>query len=533
MKFIGRRGSLNIKHIAVALVVFFVVAVWFLWSIYNSSALLYSEATEVMTQMQKKRVTVSEMMRSARERTLNLFAMHISGDAFEIEDLNSEMIQEASNFLENKVRLERTNLTPHESELLEKALDLTSSNAVTQRRAVELMYEGKTAEAYELIHNTVVPVQADVLAYFESFLQSLEVSLLSEIERLDELHQKSTIYILIFLSLILLAAALVFIVFYIGFKKNEQKLLKLVSERTAELEQAYDQTRSLVQNSSDAIVSINSEQEIILFNPAAELMFGYSCNEAMGEFIDILLPFSVQQGHKKYVHDFSEDTGVQAKFMTARPEVAGRRKDGSTFPAEVSICKSPIGKEMYFTAFVRDVTEKYEAEKTMRQLAMMDALTGLQNRYYFEESLRETIAYQKRHSDYDFCLLLIDLDGFKSVNDTYGHLVGDELLKIVANILKNNVREGDSVSRFGGDEFAILMRNPGSCLHAEKVANKLIHGLSQPQNTCGHIVNIGATIGISCFSYPPADPDSVIREADRMLYAGKAAGKNTFRVYQG
>lgn len=67
---------------------------------------------------------------------------------------------------------------------------------------------------------------------------------------------------------------------------------------------------------------------------------------------------------------------------------------------------------------------------------MMDALTGLQNRYYFEESLRETIAYQKRHSDYDFCLLLIDLDGFKNVNDSYGHLAGDELLKIVARILK-------------------------------------------------------------------------------------------------
>lgn len=485
-----------------------------------------------MTQLQDKRVTVSEMMRSARERTLNLFEMLVSEDVFEIEDLNSGMIQEASNFLENKARLESTNLSPSESELLENALRLTAINAKSQRRAAELMYEGKMDAARELIYSSTLPVQEDVLKNFEYILQGLEVNLIHEVESLNGLYKKNTIYIALFLSVILLAVILVFIAFYIGFKKSEHKLLGLVSERTAQLEQAYDQTRSLVQNSSDAIVSINRSQEIILFNPAAELMFGYSRDEALGESIDILLPFDVQRGHKKYVHDFSEDTEVQAKFMSVRPEVEGKRKDGSTFPAEVSICKSPIGEEMYFTAFVRDITERYEAEKKMRQLAMMDALTGLQNRYYFEESLREAIAYQKRHSDYNFCLLLIDLDGFKNVNDTYGHLAGDELLKIVAKVLKNSVREGDSVSRFGGDEFAILMRNPGSALHAEEVAKKLIHSLSQPHNTCGHIVNIGATVGVSCFGRPPADPDSVIREADRMLYAGKAAGKNTYRVYQ-
>lgn len=288
-----------------------------------------------------------------------------------------------------------------------------------------------------------------------------------------------------------------------------------------------------MQNASDAIVSINRAQEIILFNPAAELMFGYSRDEALGKSLDVLLPSGTQQRHKQYVTDFSENADVQSQFMTARPEVEGRRKDNSAFPAEVSICKSPIGDEMYFTAFVRDITERYETDKIMRQLAMIDALTGLQNRHYFEESLRETIAYQKRHADYDFCLLLVDLDGFKKVNDSFGHLAGDELLKIVAKILKNSVREGDSVSRFGGDEFAILLRNSGSSLHGEEVAKKLIHRLSQPHNTCGHMVKIGATIGISCFSHPPADPDSAIREADRMLYAGKAAGKNTFRVYRG
>jgi len=137
--FFSRLSSLNIKQAAVALVVFFVVAIWFLWRIYNSSTLLYSEAVEAMTQLQDKRVTVSEMMRSARERTLNLSEMHVSEDVFEIEDLNSGMIQEASNFLENKARLESTDLNPRESELLENALRLTSINAKSQRRAEELM----------------------------------------------------------------------------------------------------------------------------------------------------------------------------------------------------------------------------------------------------------------------------------------------------------------------------------------------------------------------------------------------------------
>lgn len=316
-----------------------------------------------MTQLQDKRVTVSEMMRSARERTLSLFEMHVSEDVFEIEELNSGMIQEASNFLENKARLESTNLTPRESGLLEDALRLTSINAMTQRRAAELMYEGEMGEARELIYNSILPVQEDVLKKFEYFLQGLEVNSLSEVENLNGLHKKSTIYIVLFLSVILFAVALVFVAFYIGFKRNEQRLLRLVNERTAQLDQAHEQTRSLVENSSDAIVSVNSAQEIILFNPAAELMFGYSRDEALGKTLDVLLPSGTQQRHRKYVADFSGNADVQSQFMTARPEVEGRRKDNSTFPAEVSICKSPIGDEMYFTAFVRDITERYETEK--------------------------------------------------------------------------------------------------------------------------------------------------------------------------
>lgn len=241
VSFFIRPDSLNIKHTVISLVVFFTFAIWFLWRIYNSSELLYSEAVEAMTQLQNKRVTVSEMMRSARERTLSLFEMHVSENVFEIEDLNSGMIQEASNFLENKARLESTSLTPRESELLENALRLTSINAATQRRAAELMYEGEMNEARELIYNSILPVQADVLKNFEDFLLGLEASLPYEVERLNKLHQKSTIYIVLFLSLILLAVAIVFLIFYIGFKKNEQKLLRLVSERAAELEQAHEQ----------------------------------------------------------------------------------------------------------------------------------------------------------------------------------------------------------------------------------------------------------------------------------------------------
>jgi len=532
LKFFSKLSALNIKHIAIALAVFFVIAIWFSWRIYSSSVSLYSEAVESMTQLENKRVTVSAMMRSARERTLSLFEMHISDDVFEIDDLNMGMSQEASNFLENRARLESTDLTPREAELLENTLHLTSITALTQRRAVELLAENKTDEARELIYGSILPVQEEVLKEFDLFLKGLEISSIGEIARLNKLHNKSTVYIVLFLGLILLAVALVFVVFYLEFKKNQQRLLDLVRERTSQLEQAHAQTKSLVQNSSDAIVSINSLQNIILFNPSAEIMFGYSVDEVLGKPVSVLLPVNTRHSHKKYVNDFAKNHGVQSKLMSSRSEVEGRRKNSSTFPAEVSICKSPIGDEMYFTAFVRDVTERYEAEKKMRQLAMMDALTDLQNRHYFEEALRETIAYQKRNADYNFCLLLVDLDYFKTVNDSYGHLAGDELLKVVAKILKNNVREGDSVSRFGGDEFAILMRNPGSGKHAEEVAKKLIHALSQPQNTLGHTVNIGATIGISCFSQPPDDLDSVIREADKMLYAAKAAGKNTFRIYQ-
>ena len=314
-------------------------------------------------------------------------------------------------------------------------------------------------------------------------------------------------------------------------QKSHDRLEELVTERTKELEQAHIQTNSLVENASDGIINIDEKQNIVLFNPAAEKIFQYRKEDVLGQPLTKLLPDDAQPRHHKYVTEFGDDTETHARIMESRSEIQGKRQDGSLFPAEASICKSKIDDKFYFTAFVRDITQRNEAEAKIRRLAMHDSLTGLANRHHFDNCFKQAIAYHNRFPDHKICLLLLDLDRFKQVNDTFGHAIGDALLKLVAEILQSCVRNVDTVGRLGGDEFAILLQGVESTEHAVTVARKLIQALSTPHLLDGHTIEIGASIGITFYPEFGTDPEQLFKQADEMLYASKAAGRNTYRIY--
>ncbi len=176
------------------------------------------------------------------------------------------------------------------------------------------------------------------------------------------------------------------------------------------------------------------------------------------------------------------------------------------------------------------MTERQQAANLIRYMANHDSLTNLPNRNYFRKRLPQAISLAKRHKRM-LCLLFIDLDRFKPVNDIYGHAVGDQVLKQVAERLIAMLRSSDSICRLGGDEFVILLESSGSLDGCTRVAEKAIKLLNDPIEVGDHICSIGASIGISIFPDTCQDSETLLRQADIAMYQAKKKGRNCFAVY--
>jgi len=189
---------------------------------------------------------------------------------------------------------------------------------------------------------------------------------------------------------------------------------------------------------------------------------------------------------------------------------------------------SQIGSHQWMASF-EEITARRSAEAGARQEAMRDSLTGLSSRALFQEQVTSAIA----GSDDGLlgsAVMLIDLDRFKAVNDTLGHPIGDALLRLVAKRLRSIVRQKDAVARLGGDEFAILV-SPAQGDMAT-LAGRLVDVLGRPYLVDGHLVNIGASIGVAVSPHDGQDYDQLLRSADLALYAAKNAGRSTYRFFE-
>ena len=291
-------------------------------------------------------------------------------------------------------------------------------------------------------------------------------------------------------------------------------------ERALEL-QNY---KSVVDSNHDAVMALDLQGVIKIWNLGAEYIFGYSAREVLGSNIEkIIPPHCIDEFHSAYSRVLAG-----AKFTTC--ETKHRNKLGKTLDIAATI--SPIvdeeGKIVGISMIDRDVTERKQIENRLGYIASHDKLTGLPNRELFYDRLSQAISVSRRRRS-RLAILFMDLDGFKSVNDSYGHVVGDNTLMQASQRLLACVREADTVARLGGDEFAIILNEVQAYGDVGMVADKIISSIGEPmQLDDGGTYRVGVSVGIALFPDSGSEIDSLVKISDQAMYESKNKGKNCY-----
>ncbi|MCC6174477.1 MAG: EAL domain-containing protein [Chloroflexi bacterium] len=296
----------------------------------------------------------------------------------------------------------------------------------------------------------------------------------------------------------------------------------------AALIQSEDRFRSLVQNASDIMSILAADGTILWHSPSLERVLGYAPDALAGASL------------YDYVHP-DDASRVAAAFAASETNAAApvvidfrvRHRDGSWRHLEASganLLDHPAVQGIVVNS--RDVTERKAFEDQLARQAFFDPLTGLPNRVLFMYSIEHALAGARRNK-VGVAVMFLDLDGFKRVNDTFGHQAGDQLLVALGQRLKACVRPGDTVARLGGDEFTILLEDIPYADEATRVAQRILDRLQEPFPLDGRDVYVGTSIGIAFGMPGESEPPNLLRFADAAMYRAKAAGKGRYVVFDG
>ena len=285
--------------------------------------------------------------------------------------------------------------------------------------------------------------------------------------------------------------------------------------------------RALVQGSSDVLTICDRDGRIRFISPAVYSVFGYLPDDLLDTKLSALVhpddAERVQNEVKETILNPGPPITVKCRY---------RKADGTWLHVETIVSNDLDHPHIEGLVFnTRDVSERTELERQLTHQAFHDPLTGLANRELFRDRVQHALALRTR-SHQPLAVLFLDLDGFKAVNDTLGHGVGDLLLKAVSERLQEAVRPGDTVARLGGDEFAVLLEQELDGLHvAQQVATRFIEQLRTAFALDGHEVFVGASLGIA-MATDLDDADELLRNADLAMYRAKALGKNRCEVFE-
>lgn len=302
--------------------------------------------------------------------------------------------------------------------------------------------------------------------------------------------------------------------------------ITLVLQTYSILESKFRSYLLAMEHSASSIMIVNRDWTIEYANPESIKKTGYSKEELFGANIDILHPKEVMAEEMPVILQRLEDGYVW------RGELKSLKKSGELFWELASIAPmvQANGKITHYVKIKEDITDLKAAKQKIHHMAYHDILTGLPTRTLFMQRLTDSIASAKAHNR-KVAVLFLDLDGFKAVNDSFGHNAGDELLKSVAQSLRRCVRDEDTIARMGGDEFLIVLNHVSDKQVIANVAQRMLEAIETPLKFNEIQLSVTASIGISMYPDDNDDPKELIKLADKAMYDIKHAGKSGYRFY--
>lgn len=275
----------------------------------------------------------------------------------------------------------------------------------------------------------------------------------------------------------------------------------------------------VLDNVHEGIISIDHQGKIQNFNLAAERIFGYEPEEVLGKNVNMLMPEPYKTQHDGYLNNYISTH--QAKVIGIGRKVQGRRKDGDIFPMHLAVTQLESAQGIRFIGLVRDISAEEEYRLHIEHLAMHDPLTSLPNRASFNLQMSAHIL-----AGQNFALLFVDIDGFKPVNDNFGHEIGDRVLIAIAQRMLGSVAQKDFIARLGGDEFVVILKDIPSSVGAELVGLRILERIGEPINFNGKACKVGASIGVALYPANGQSSEILMHAADNAMYEAKRSGRN-------
>ncbi|MBD9414151.1 EAL domain-containing protein [Pseudomonas sp. PDM16] len=292
-------------------------------------------------------------------------------------------------------------------------------------------------------------------------------------------------------------------------------------------ERALHQAATVFESTQEAVVIVDARRRILTSNPAFSHITGLSQQQALGRRLPLLPGNSPERARYRTLWRKVQDSGHW------QGEMNSRRQDGSHFPfwLTVSRVRDCDPQQPQYVLTFTDLSQYRDSQERLAHLAHFDTLTDLPNRLYAMERLGHALEHAQRHQE-RVAVLYFDLDNFKTINESLGHKVGDELLVAVARRLQQRLRNEDTLARLSSDEFLVVLENLQRPEEAAGIARTLIELLERPLPLgSGHEVYLGASVGISLYPDDGLSGDDLLRNADSALHQAKQEGRNTFRFY--
>jgi len=296
-----------------------------------------------------------------------------------------------------------------------------------------------------------------------------------------------------------------------------------VAQRTAELRQREAQARTFMDTAMDAVIVLDQERRVLEFNGAAERMFGFPAATMRGRNVEDFMPEQSVPAHRALLA--AAAAGSDSECVGQGREILARAADGREFPVEVSVGSAELAGGRVFVGILRDISERKAVEEELQRLATTDGLTGILNRRAFTAEAERLVALARRH-DHPLALFILDADKFKNINDSYGHPVGDEVLKALVRTIGAGLRQSDVFGRLGGEEFGLLLpQTPPAGAH--QLGLRLLQAVRQVRLPLAQgELSFSVSIGAALLAGPGDDLEAMMHRADAALYAAKAGGRD-------